>query len=107
MNMPEKDPLSYQFITYLWVIGLSSWGGVAGYIRKLKSGHSRFSFAELIGELFISAFVGIVTFFMCAAARIDPVLSAAFVGISGHMGSRAILVFEKIAQAKIDSWVTK
>ncbi len=105
--MPEKDPLSYQFLTYIWVIGLASWGGVVGYVRKLKNGHSRFSFAELVGELFISAFVGVLTFFMCAAAKIDPILSAALVGISGHMGSRAIVIFEKTIQSKIDKLTVK
>lgn len=105
--MPEKDPLSYQFLTYIWVIGLASWGGIVGYVRKLKNGHSRFSFAELVGELFISAFVGVVTFFMCAAAKIDPILSAVFIAITGHMGSRAILIFERIIQSKIDKLTVK
>ena len=50
--MPEKDPLSYLTITYAWVIILATWGGVAGYIRRLKCGQL-FSLTELVGELCI------------------------------------------------------
>lgn len=92
--MIEKDPLSYQVLTYLWVIALSAWGGIASYIRRIKRG-AEFSLIELIGELFISGFVGILTFFLCEYTQINQILTAAFVGISGHMGSRAIYVIEK------------
>jgi len=34
--MPEKDPLSYSLITYAWVFGISLFGGLAGYFRKVK-----------------------------------------------------------------------
>lgn len=93
--MPEKDPFSYTLLTYCWVLILSISGGIAGYIRRFKLQKS-FSLVELIGELFISGFVGILTFFLCETANIQPIMSAAFVGISGHMGSRAIFMIEKI-----------
>jgi len=105
--MPAKDPLSYSMITYVWVFGISLLGGIAGYIRKIKTGHCRFSVSELIGELVISGFVGVLTFFMCESAQMQPVLSAAFIGISGHMGSRAILIFEKLAQSRLEKWLVK
>lgn len=97
--MPEKDPLSYLTITYAWVIILATWGGVAGYIRRLKCGQL-FSLTELVGELCISGFAGVLTFFLCESAHIQPVLSAALVGISGHMGSRAIFLIEQFFTKK-------
>lgn len=100
--MLEKDPSSYALITYIWVLGLSCWGGLAGYIRKLKAGEMvRFSLSELIGELVISAFVGILTFYLCESAQLNQVLSAALVGVSGHMGSRAMFAIESYVMRKI------
>ena len=96
--MPEKDPLSYTLLTYAWVFALSLFGGFAGYLRKVKAGIiSRFSVHELLGELLISAFVGVMTFYLCDYAQIPGPLSAAFIGISAHMGSRAIFIFETAA----------
>lgn len=100
--MPEKDPFTYSFITYLWVIGLSSWGGIASYVRKVRGSIiARFSIVELIGELAISAFVGVITFYLCNYAELDPALTAALVGVSGHMGSRAIFNIERVVQQRI------
>lgn len=106
--MPEKDPLNYAMLTYFWVIGIACWGGIAGYIRKLKAGHTeRFKIAELIGEMVISSFVGIITFFMCEMAHFDHIVAAALVGITGHMGSRAIFIMEDIAAKKIKAFTEK
>lgn len=49
-----------------------------------------FNFAEILGELATSGFVGIITFLMCDLANFPPLMNAALVGISGHMGSRAL-----------------
>jgi len=101
--MPEKDPSSYELITYLWVVGLSCWGGLAGYLRKIRGGVvARFSVSELVGELVISGFVGVLTFYLCEAADLNQVLAAAFVGISGHMGSRAVFALEQYLLKKLD-----
>lgn len=101
MNITPKDPSNYEAITYAWVLVLSLWGGISGYVRKIKGGNSRFSLSELIGELCVSGFVGVLTFLLCESAQITPLLSAAFVGISGHMGSRSILILEKLLENKV------
>lgn len=102
----EKDTLgavlsAYQWVTWLWVGSLSMLGGVANFFRKLRDGQARpFNVVELLGELFISAFSGICTFLLCEAATFNPILSAALIAISGHMGSRAVFIFEKMFAAK-------
>lgn len=99
--MPEKDPTTYSIITYLWVVGLSAWGGLVSFTRKMKDGRTRaFNIAEFIGEIVTSAFAGIITFWLCEAAGISPLITSALVAISGHMGSRAIFQFEKWAESK-------
>lgn len=94
--MPEKDPSTYSWITYCWVAGISMLGGFASFSRKVKEGKARaFNIIELIGELVTSAFTGLVTFFLCQAAGLGELWTIAFVGISGHMGTRAIFLMEK------------
>jgi hypothetical protein len=90
--MMEKDPTSYSLITYIWVIGLSAWGGIAGYIRRVKTkNQAHFSLAELIGEVCISGFVGVLTFYFCESARLNP--------------SRALYFGEAIVKRWISRWV--
>jgi hypothetical protein len=100
--MPEKDPTSYQLLTYAWVMALASWGGVVSYIRRVKAGTAeKFSFMELIGEIVISAFTGVLTFWLCELGGFPDLLTAAFVGVSGHMGSRAIALMEDSFKRKM------
>lgn len=95
MKMPEKDPTSYSLITYGWVFALAILGGVVSFIQKLQAGHTRvFNIIEFIGEIVTSAFAGVLTFWMCEHAELSPLVTAAFVGVSGHMGSRAIFMLE-------------
>jgi hypothetical protein len=99
--MPPKDPLMYSLLTYGWVIALSSWGGVVSYVQKVKSGATkRFSLTEFVGELCTSGFVGVMTFYLCESAGITGISSAVLIGISGHMGSRAIFLIERFLQKK-------
>lgn len=105
--MPEKDPLSYTLLTYSWVCGLSFFSGLASYVRKVRAGIiSRFSINELLGEMVISAFVGVVTFYLCESAQIHGALSAALIAISSHMGSRAIFIFETAADRAFKRFVS-
>jgi hypothetical protein len=100
-NMPHKDPASYSWITYVLVSALSAWGGIVGWLRKRNEGATRpFNFMELVGEVLTSAFAGILTFWLCEASDINPLVTAALVGISGHMGSRAIYHMETWAEAR-------
>lgn|SRR5574343_157871 len=101
--LPEKTITGFQILTYAWVIGLSTWGGLVNYISKIKSGQiARFNLTELIGDICISGFTGLLTFWLCQTANFDELLTAVFVGISGHMGARMIGKFEKLMSRKFD-----
>jgi len=101
--LPEKTITGFQILTYAWVIGLSTWGGLVNYISKIKSGQiARFNLTELIGDICISGFTGVLTFWMCEAAGFNELTTAVFVGISGHMGARMIGKFEKLMSRKFD-----
>lgn len=102
--MPEKDPTTYDLITYAWVIGLAMVGGFVSFMRKVREGHARvFNVLELIGEIVTAGFAGVLTFWLCEAGKINPLVTAALVGITGHMGSRAIFMLERLAESKLPS----
>lgn len=99
--MPEKSPETYSLLTYLWMFGISCLGGVVAFVRKVKTGHVRaWNFTEFVGELFTSAFAGIITFWLCQASNFGMLQTAGLVGIAGHMGSRAIFMLERYFASK-------
>lgn len=99
--MPEKSPETYAWITYAWVFALASWGGIVGYIRKVKTGLSpRFSLTEMIGEIVTSGFFGLLTFWGAQASGLDQLMTAVLVGISGHAGARTMFILERFLQTK-------
>ena len=89
------------FNKYLWVILyvaiLSIAGGISSYIRKRKAGLiARFKLGEFVGDMFISAFVGVLTYFICKGVGLNELLTAAAIGITSHMGTRAIIFAEDL-----------
>lgn len=97
--MIDKDPFGYSVVTYVWVLLLSIWGGVVNFIQRLRRGEAKaHNIVELIGEVVISAFVGVVTFYLCELSNFPQILTAALVAISGHMGTRALFVFERVIE---------
>ena len=106
--MPHKDPGNYPLITYAWVLILSIWGGIANNIRKIKNGTlKRFSLAELIGDIFISGFIGVMTFYLCEYAAFNSLLTAFLVGITSHMGTKGLSVLEDLAAKKLGVAIDK
>lgn len=104
MKMLDKDPFGYSLFTYVWVVGLAIWGGVVNFIQKVNRGEARVhNIVELIGEVIIAAFVGVITFYMCELSQFPQILSAALVAISGHMGTRSLFLFEKMLEKIIKS----
>ena len=101
--MLEKDPSNYEWFTYAWVILISMWGGVVSFMNKVTAGSARpFNLAEFIGEISTSGFVGVLTFWLCESTQVDKLLSAALVGVAGHMGSRAIFLIER----RVENWLS-
>lgn len=97
-----KDPGSYSYLTYGWILFLSMCGGVVRVIREVKLGEK--TWLQLawifVVELFTSGFVGVVTFYACEAAGIRPLVTAVMVSVSGWMGVRALSVLESIYKAR-------
>lgn len=87
----------------LWMALVAALGGVANFYRKVKQGKSRaFNVMELVGEILVSAFVGLVTYWICKGYAVNEWLTAASVAITGHMGSRAIFLAEQWIEKKLN-----
>lgn len=99
--MPEKEPENIgwliQTIPFLFAIALSCLGGVVNYLNRIDKTGVAFSFLRLTLEIITSGFVGIVSFMLCDAADFGWSYTAAIVAISGHMGTRALFLFENMA----------
>lgn len=78
-------------------------GGGLAFYRKWKEGHVRaFNFVELIGELAVSGGAGLVAYWMFKGFGVNEYLTAAGVGIIGHMGSRAIFMAEQAVEKIVE-----
>jgi hypothetical protein len=96
-----KTVADYSLLTYLWVVAMSIWGGIASYVNKVRRGELQaWSLMELIAEVVVAGFVGMLTFWLCEASSINPLLTAALVGISSHMGTRALFQLERLFSSR-------
>lgn len=86
----------------LWMTAIAALGGIANFYQKVKTGKARaFNVMELLGEVLVSAFVGLVTFWICRGYGVNEWLTAAAVAVTGHMGSRAIFIAEQWIETKL------
>lgn len=99
--MSEKDPENVgwivQTIPFLFAIALSCLGGIVSYLHRIDKTGMAFSLFRFSLEIITSGFVGIVSFMLCDAADFGWSYTAAIVAISGHMGTRALFLFENMA----------
>jgi len=103
-HSPPPGGFDYDtLLSWALLIGISLWGGWASFVRKMKDGHARvWNVTELVGELVVSGFTGIVTAHLCDAAGAPNPLKYALVGIAAHMGSRALFKFESVLNARLN-----
>lgn len=87
-------------LTYLWFVALAMWGGTANYIGRRSRDKLPFSIVELVGEWSISGFAGLITAYACTELELSFALTSAAAGIGGHMGGRAIYLFERIFERR-------
>lgn len=88
--MPDKDPQNYSLIQYAWVVGLSVWGGVVGYLQKMRQSASEFHLGAMVSEMITSSLAGILAFFICELAGVGGLMSAICIAIAGHTGGEFV-----------------
>jgi len=97
----DRDPLDVPLRQYAFLLAVALLGGLVSWYAKVRSGTVRaWHISTLVGELATSAFAGLVAFWLCTAATVPPMVTAALVGVAGHMGTRAIVLLEHWAERR-------
>lgn len=105
-EVARDDPMSYDMRQYGFILGIALFGGLVGHHRKVKKGDVKASdLRALIGELSISAFAGLLAFWLCRYAGVPPLLEAATVGMAGHLGTKALDWAEELLRKRADRLV--
>lgn len=99
----DRDPTEIPLRQYGFILALSLLGGVVSWYAKVRSGQVQgWNITHLVGELATSAFAGLIAFWLCSWADVPQLVSAALVGMSGHMGAKAIAFFEDWAKRRFE-----
>lgn len=88
---PSWMEIYYGALTWLWIAGISAFGGAISYYKKLDKKEFKHSVFKLVGEIGTSVFVGNVTFALCDYAQFDWQLTIAMVSIASFKGTDALL----------------
>ena len=92
-----KSPLSYSLREYGLILAIAMLGGFVRWYNAVRRGESAvYDLRILVGELFTSAFIGILTFWACEAMSVQPLVTAALAGMAGHAGVSGLLWAERI-----------
>lgn len=97
-----KSPLAYSLREYAVILGVALLGGAAGWARRVKQGKAEASIAALVGELMISAFAGLIAFWVCESFELSPLITAAAAGMAGHAGGTGIAWLESLAKRQVE-----
>lgn len=85
--MPEKDPHTWSLASLVIAIGASLAGGAIQYREEMRY-TGRFRLGGFIFDMFTSAFVGFLAFWVCRDVLQQPeALCACAAGFAGNMGS--------------------
>src|SRR5690554_4698202 len=83
---------------------LAAWGGMVNYLTRIKRGAvAAFSVIELLGEMCISCFSGVLVYLIGVSYEVQPLLLAAMVAVAGHAGGRTAYYLEAVFNSKLDS----
>lgn len=100
----DRSPLDYGLKQYGLTLGVALLGGFVAWYSKVRRGEiPMWSINHLIGELSTSALAGLLCFWICEWAGFPPLLTGALTGICGHMGTRAVTMFERFAERRFNA----
>lgn len=100
-----RDPASVSIATYVLLVVVSIFGGIVRVIREVKLSDKTVKqvVALFLGEMIISLFVGMITFFLCMDAGFSLWKTAALASFGAFMGGKVLVILEVLYKAKIGS----
>jgi len=105
--LAAKDPMSYPLKTYGFMLFVAVLGGFVSFYAKVRRGEvAGLSLMHLVGEITTSAFAGLLVFWLCEYLNVPQILTAPLVGVSGHMGAKAISLLEDTAKRRFEQKVS-
>ena len=94
---PPRSPLSYSLREYGLILAIAMLGGFVRWYNAVRRGQSvAYDLRTLVGELFTSAFIGILVFWGCEAMGVQPLVTAALAGMAGHAGVSGLMRAERL-----------
>ena len=91
-----RSPLSYSLREYGLILAIAMLGGFVRWYNAVRRGESvAYDLRTLVGELFTSAFIGILVFWGCEAMGVQPLVTAALAGMAGPAGVSGLLWAER------------
>jgi hypothetical protein len=98
-----RNPLSYSLQEYGLMLGVAIFGGVVAWIRKVRAGdYPAWSLGQLVGEMALAAFAGLLTFWGGEYWGAPQLLTASLAGVAGLASSRFLGLAEAWAQKYIE-----
>lgn len=92
-----RSPLSYSLREYGLILAIAMLGGFVRWYNAVRRGASAaYDLRILVGELFTSAFIGILVFWGCEAMSVQPLVTAALAGMAGHAGVSGLMWAERL-----------
>lgn len=96
-DQTPRSPLSYSLREYGLILAIAMLGGFVRWYNAVRRGESAaYDLRTLVGKLFTSAFMGILTFWACEAMNVQPLITAAMAGMAGHAGVSGLLWAERV-----------
>lgn len=93
----HKSPLSYSLREYGVILLIAMVGGFVRWFTAVRKGEANaYSIRVLVGELGTSAFMGILTFWVCEAMSVQSLLTYALAGMAGHAGVAGLMWAERV-----------
>lgn len=92
-----RNPLSYSLREYGLILFIAMLGGFVRWFHAVRRGESAaYDLRILVGELFTSAFMGILAFWVCEAMGFRSLTTYAVAGMAGHAGVTGLLWAERV-----------
>lgn len=94
-----RAPLSVPLAEYGLMLGMSILGALISWIRKVRKGEiPTWSLGYLIGEMTMSAFMGLLTFWVCEWRGLPQAVTASLCGVAGLASAKLLTLAEQFAE---------